>query len=369
MNVRSKAFHVAILAGWTMQAAAAMAAGPAAKPVEVLARWTETPKDATLRRLAPQAGFIADAAAWQRLWKAWRGDEAVAAVDFTKEVVLVGTVGGPNRVIVRPALAAGGKLRFVVVGTEMAGPGFGYAMLKVSRTGVKTINGTVLPETAPQQYIRVEVRGKLTTGMMAIGGETTGTAITANGITWELDLGRNADLRTRARQLNGKTAIVKGSLQRRAGVEIRQRWIVTVSSLTSPEETQTTGKPAAPKGDAALTVTMVIPPHVPSFAGRTLELQLWEYDPWLADASAKNVGKVIDPNFFHTAGKETRKEFAFGPKPAEVKERMGYYVTLFVLDAGKRTHMGEHDGKRGISKVLTKGAPNRIQMIVFDLRR
>lgn len=366
MNVRSKAFRVAVLAGWTIQAAAAMAAEPDRKPVEVLARWTGTPKDAALRRLAPQQGFITDAAAWQRLWKAWRGDEGVAAVDFTKDAVLVGTVGGPNRVIVRPVLAAGGNLRFVVVGAEVAGPGFGYAMLKVSRKGVKTINGTALPEAAPQQYIRVEVRGKLTTGMMAIGGETTGTAITANGITWELDLGRNADMRARARQLNSKTVVVKGSLQRRAGVEIRQRWIVTVSSLVSAEATE---NPAAAKSDAALTVTMVIPTGVPSFAGRTLELQLWEYDPFLADASAKNIGKIIDPNFSHTAGKETRKKFAPGPKPADVKERMGYYVTLFVLDAGKRTHMGERDGNRGISKVLTQGAPKEIQMIVRDLGR
>ncbi|MDC0294766.1 hypothetical protein OAK98_05150, partial [Mariniblastus sp.] len=39
----------------------------------------------------------------------------------------------------------------------------------------------------PDDYIKVEVRGKLNNEIMAIGGETTGVIITANGVTWELD--------------------------------------------------------------------------------------------------------------------------------------------------------------------------------------
>ena len=82
-----------------------------------------------------------------------------------------------------------------------------------------------------EEMIRVTVIGKLTTGIVAIGGETTGTTITANGITWELDFGRNNDLRTAAEKWNGQHVLVRGQLSRRAGVEIRERWIVSVSPL------------------------------------------------------------------------------------------------------------------------------------------
>ena len=36
-------------------------------------------------------------------------------------------------------------------------------------------------KAADETYIKVEVKGKLETGKVAIGGETTGTTITANG--------------------------------------------------------------------------------------------------------------------------------------------------------------------------------------------
>jgi hypothetical protein len=81
------------------------------------------------------------------------------------------------------------------------------------------------------EHIKVEVKGKLETGIIAIGGETTGTTITANGVTWELDVGKNAKLRKLLPSLDGKTVVAKGTLSRRAGVETGQRWIVNVSSL------------------------------------------------------------------------------------------------------------------------------------------
>jgi hypothetical protein len=87
-------------------------------------------------------------------------------------------------------------------------------------------------DSAPaDESINVTVVGTLRTGIVAIGGETTGTTITAKGIRWELDFGKNAELRAAAEKLNGKQVTVSGTLQRRAGVEIKERWIVTVMSL------------------------------------------------------------------------------------------------------------------------------------------
>lgn len=90
-------------------------------------------------------------------------------------------------------------------------------------------------ENEPDQYIKVEVKGILKAGLVAIGGETTGTTITARGATWELDFGKKEDLRKLAERLDGKPVIVTGTLEVRKGVEIRQRQIVTVITLKAAD--------------------------------------------------------------------------------------------------------------------------------------
>jgi hypothetical protein len=60
------------------------------------------------------------------------------------------------------------------------------------------------PEPAVEDSITVDVVGTLRTGIVAIGGETTGTTITAQDVTWELDFGKNVELRKTAEKLNGK---------------------------------------------------------------------------------------------------------------------------------------------------------------------
>lgn len=77
----------------------------------------------------------------------------------------------------------------------------------------------------------VTVSGILRTGVVAIGGETTGTTVTVEGITWELEFGKNEALAEAAKKLDGKKVVVKGTLERRPGVEVKGRRIVTVSEL------------------------------------------------------------------------------------------------------------------------------------------
>lgn len=87
---------------------------------------------------------------------------------------------------------------------------------------------------AEAEYVKVEVKGTLRTGIVAIGAETTGITITADGVTWELDLGGSAALEKKAASLDGRTAVVKGRLRVRPGVELKQRSVVTVESLRAP---------------------------------------------------------------------------------------------------------------------------------------
>ena len=84
---------------------------------------------------------------------------------------------------------------------------------------------------AGDDSIDVVVRGTLRTGIMAIGGESTGTTVTARGATWELDLRGTPELPRRAESLSGRRVVVTGSLEVRPGVERRQRWILTVKTL------------------------------------------------------------------------------------------------------------------------------------------
>lgn len=115
--------------------------------------------------------------------------------------------------------------------------------------------------------------------------------------------------------------------------------------------------------------TFVISKVVASFQSRLVEIRLYKHDPRMADRSADLVEKVELKNFSHTIGKETKKDFMIGTK-GELDSKMGYYVTFFILDGDKRTHMGkcEHD-KKGIGTVLTYGQPRKIAIEVNEIKR
>lgn len=89
------------------------------------------------------------------------------------------------------------------------------------------------------QYIKVDIQGTLKTGVVAIGGETTGTIITVKGkgtldVTWELDVGSNEEFLALAKKLDNKTALVTGIYSKKKGVEIPERHIVKVKCLKEP---------------------------------------------------------------------------------------------------------------------------------------
>lgn len=240
----------------------AVAAGAA--PLEPTGSWAAKHKDEALRKLAPASGFIADAAAWKALWTAWRPDEEVPKVDFENELILVGTVPGPNLVLLNPDLDEQGNVKFVVAGTKVGGPGFGYKLVKIARKGVKSVNGQ--PLTAP-----------------------------------------------------------------------------------------------------GVTGTVVIPKTVAAFDDHQLEILLFEYDPRLADVSATLIDKFVAEKFGHVADEETAVKFQVGSK-LQPREDRSYYITVFVLKDGQRTHIGERDGKSGLCKVLTNGEPREVKMVVRPVR-
>lgn len=71
----------------------------------------------------------------------------------------------------------------------------------------------------PPDYVKLEAFGKLTVGVRAIGGETTGYVITAKGQTWELDFYKDDNLIMRAKELDGQRIWVRGTPELRRKVE------------------------------------------------------------------------------------------------------------------------------------------------------
>lgn len=88
------------------------------------------------------------------------------------------------------------------------------------------------PGSAPQSRLG-EWTGRVETGMMAIGGETTGVRIvTAAGDEFEL-LAEGA-VGTRLRELSGQQVTLRGRLDVRPGIELNVRRIITVTQIRRP---------------------------------------------------------------------------------------------------------------------------------------
>lgn len=190
--------------------------------------------------VAPKSGVIVGQEKFAEVWQAWSVGERMPEIDFKTQMVLVATVSGPNRTLSGPLKLVDSDLSYRVMSTKMGGPGFGYLLMLVPRDGVMTINGQPIPEPAAKKnpvdentvadVIKVDVIGTVETGMMAIGGETTGAVIRANGVEWELDF-QSAKQLAVAKALGAKKARVRGTFLMFDGVERKSRRIVAVESI------------------------------------------------------------------------------------------------------------------------------------------
>ena len=206
--------------------------------------------DPALQVYRPASGIVSDTTTWRKLWGAWRPLVPLKNVDFQTHIVLVETADGPNNVIASLLkLDDEGNLKYEVASTRMAGPGFGYLMLIVPKKDVRKVNGRFVaqpgpdrddsaidPDMAAKESVFVEIVGRVRTGVMSIGGETTGTLVAANGIVWELELQDDQQLIEAVNGLGASLAVIRGELTKKTGVEIRERWIVTVQSLAALDQ-------------------------------------------------------------------------------------------------------------------------------------
>ena len=97
-------------------------------------------------------GYIADKTSWEDLWKRFRGGEAVPAVDFDTELVLVAVNSDPNGIGIGASLDDKGDLMLTSVTTLKAfinPTTCAYQLAVVKRDGIKTIGGNPIVKAEP----------------------------------------------------------------------------------------------------------------------------------------------------------------------------------------------------------------------------
>jgi hypothetical protein len=114
-----------------------------AKPVKLTKEWKGSVADADKQKDAP--AVITNSKALEKLWKDWKIDGKVPEVDFTKEIVVVGTTVG-SRISLSAKLDDKGNLDVLGIATSDFGPGFRYLLATVPREGVKSVNKKELPK-------------------------------------------------------------------------------------------------------------------------------------------------------------------------------------------------------------------------------
>ncbi|MCI0705004.1 MAG: hypothetical protein L0241_28425 [Planctomycetia bacterium] len=99
--------------------------------------------DEKLQKLMPANGVIVSQKGWEKLAKVW-GIKEVPKVDFTKEILIVGTWKGSSFDI--NAGIKDGDLTVSGFGTKDLRPGFRWKIKSISREGIKTVQGKELPK-------------------------------------------------------------------------------------------------------------------------------------------------------------------------------------------------------------------------------
>ncbi|MEL7499946.1 MAG: hypothetical protein AAFN77_20250 [Planctomycetota bacterium] len=221
----------------------------AADEVIPIKKYSGVNRQPGLEKLAPVSGVVVGEAELKKLWDTWGIAEKLPKVDFQKQIVLVAITSGPNRPINGPLRLDNREIKYSVLSTRMGGPGFGYLLMLIDREGIDTVNGKPVPvpvdANAVEDSIVVEVVGTVTTGIMAIGAETTGSIIRSGEVEWELDF-QTAQQLAFAKKLGSQKARVRGQLLQISGVEIKTRSIILVSSIVDAKQPNEDFQPPTP---------------------------------------------------------------------------------------------------------------------------
>lgn len=124
--------------------------------------------------------------------------------------------------------------------------------------------------------VSVKCHGLLRHGIVAVGGETTGTTITFHGLTWELQFATDND-RELAAQHNKKPVQVIGALRKVVGTENKIRWIIDVKHISAVDSRAENADSAQVAVRGTLRAALSTTSDVPNLSVRTVD-QTWNLD-------------------------------------------------------------------------------------------
>jgi hypothetical protein len=124
--------------------------------------------------------------------------------------------------------------------------------------------------------VSVQCQGLLRHGIVATGGETTGTTISFHRITWELQFADDSD-REFAALHHKKPVLVTGALRKVVSTESMIRWIIDVKKISASDsrDSQLEGAQVTVRG--ALRAALSTTGDVPILSVRTDE-ETWRLD-------------------------------------------------------------------------------------------
>lgn len=146
--LRKGLWVAALLPGLALGCAALTSRDLPSKDLPILQRWTGDYPLVQLDRLpegqrGSRVGYLGDAAAFTRLWQAFKPDTAVPPLDFGKNlVVFARNVDSYHRTLIAKVTLTGGVAEIVAVGTASTSPiadKVGMALALIPREGLEFI--------------------------------------------------------------------------------------------------------------------------------------------------------------------------------------------------------------------------------------
>lgn len=175
--------------------------------------------------MLPKHRFIDSQDAFEKLWTSWTVEDSPEAplVDFKKEIILVGIIGGPNSGTLVANVDSHGHVRVGILQTLVGGDGNRFVMCRVSRKRIKTVDGQPIDD----EYAQIEVRGRLVLGRPSLGAPHTAASVQSKGVSWDLSL--SDEIEPRLDGLAGRLVTFKGVLDVKRGQKLH--WMLDVTSI------------------------------------------------------------------------------------------------------------------------------------------
>ena len=156
----------------------------------------------------------------------------------------------------------------------------------------------------PEASVFVECHGRLRNGVVAVGGETTGTTISFHRITWELQLPDEAS--RHLAEMNHKAQVtVTGRLRKVLGTEELVRWVVDVETLSAGDSGEAAEEGANVTIRGTLSAKLAATGDIPELSVRTDD-QLWQLDFSADRATQRTAQSLISQHVLLTGSMQPR---------------------------------------------------------------